>query len=243
MRIVITLKRDAVAKVVLNNLYKHTAAAGQTSVCNMLAIVDGVPRTLRLDQDSCATTSTHQIEVIVRRTRYRLRKAEERIHILRGYLKALDAARRGHRPDPERRATVDDSRTGLMALLEVDDIQATAILDMQLRRLAALERQKIIDEHDEIQTRRSPTTATSWPSRSRQRTIVREELTEIIEKYGDDRRTRIIGPDDGDMSPTRTSSPRKTSSSRSRSTGYAKRTKTDLYRRSGAAARACRARR
>ena len=150
MRLIIELKRDAVAQVVLNQLYKHTQLQ-DTFGANMLALVDGVPRTLTLEQ-FVRHWITHQIEVIQRRTRYRLRKAEERAHILRGYLKALDAL------DEvialiRSSATVDDARTGLMALLEIDELQATAILDMQLRRLAALERQKIIDEYDELMAR------------------------------------------------------------------------------------------
>ncbi|MGH3620415.1 MAG: DNA topoisomerase (ATP-hydrolyzing), partial [Sciscionella sp.] len=148
MRIVVTLRRDAVAKVVLNNLYKHTQLQYNFGV-NMLALVDQVPRTLRLDQ-IVRHYVRHQIEVIVRRTRYRLRKAEERAHILRGLVKALDAL------DEvialiRASATVDDARTGLIELLEIDEVQAQAILDMQLRRLAALERQKIIDELAEIE--------------------------------------------------------------------------------------------
>src|SRR5438045_4895718 len=143
MRIVITLSRDAVAKVVLNNLYKHTQLQ-TTFGCNMLSIVDGVPRTLRLDE-LVRHWVHHQIEVIVRRTRFRLRKAEERAHILRGLAKALDqldaviALIRSS-------SSADEARTGLMQLLDVDEIQATAILDMQLRKLAALERQSIIDD-------------------------------------------------------------------------------------------------
>src|SRR5919112_5342215 len=142
-RLVIVLKRDAVAKVVLNNLYKHTQLQ-DTFGANMLALVDGVPRTLNLAQ-FIRYYVEHQIEVIRRRTAYRLRKAEERAHILRGLVKALDAL------DEvialiRRSPTVEDSRQGLMQLLDVDEIQATAILDMQLRRLAALERQKIVDE-------------------------------------------------------------------------------------------------
>ncbi|MGZ4516758.1 MAG: DNA topoisomerase (ATP-hydrolyzing), partial [Mycobacteriaceae bacterium] len=148
MRIVLTLKRDAVAKVVLANLYKHTQL--QTSFgANMLSIVDGVPRTLRLDQ-MIRLYVIHQLEVIVRRTRYRLRKAEERAHILRGLVKALDAL------DEvialiRASASAEVARTGLMDLLDVDEVQAQAILDMQLRRLAALERQRIIDELAEIE--------------------------------------------------------------------------------------------
>src|SRR6185503_4483850 len=143
MRIVITLRRDAVAKVVLNNLYKHTQLQHNFGV-NMLALVDGVPRTLRLDQ-TIRHYVRHQVEVIVRRTRYRLRKAEERAHILRGLVKALDAL------DEvialiRRSPTADEARSGLITLLDIDEIQANAILDMQLRKLAAMERQKIIDE-------------------------------------------------------------------------------------------------
>ena len=176
MRLVIELKRDAVAKVVLNNLYKHTQLQ-DTFGCNMLALVDGVPRTLPLD-GFVRHWIAHQIEVIVRRTTYRLRKAEERAHILRGYLKALDAL------DEvialiRASATVDDARTGLMELLEIDEIQATAILDMQLRRLAALERQKIIDEYDEIEAKIADYNDI-LANEPRQRTIVSEELAEII---------------------------------------------------------------
>ena len=149
-RLVITLRRDAVAKVVLNNLYKHTQLQ-TTFGCNMLSIVDGVPRTLRLDE-LIRLYVNHQIEVIQRRTRYRLRKAEERAHILRGYAKALD-----HLDEVitliRNSESADAARGGLMELLDIDEIQATAILDMQLRRLAALERQRILDELAEIEAR------------------------------------------------------------------------------------------
>jgi len=224
MRLIIELKRDAVAQVVLNNLYKHTQLQ-ETFGANMLALVDGVPRTLSIEQ-FVRSWITHQIEVIQRRTRYRLRKAEERAHILRGYLKALDAL------DEvialiRASATVDDARTGLMGLLEIDELQATAILDMQLRRLAALERQKIIDEYDELMARIADYNDI-LASEPRQRSIVSEELAEVVNDYGDERRTQFI-PWDGDVSHedliaeddvvvTITSG------------GYAKRTKTDLYR-------------
>ena len=137
-RLVIVLKRDAVAKVVLNNLYKHTQLQ-DTFGANMLALVDGVPRTLRLDQ-MIRYWVAHQIEVIVRRTRYLLRKAEERAHILSALLKAID------RIDEvialiRASASAAAAQQGLMDLLEIDDVQARAILDMQLRKLAALERQ------------------------------------------------------------------------------------------------------
>jgi DNA gyrase/topoisomerase IV subunit A len=224
MRIVITLKRDAVAKVVLNNLYKHTQLQYSFGV-NMLAIVDGVPRTLRLDQ-VVRNYVRHQIEVIVRRTRYRLRKAEERAHILRGYVKALDAL------DEvialiRASETVDVARDGLMQLLDVDEIQAQAILDMQLRRLAALERQKIIDELAEIE-REIADLQDILARPERQRQIVRDELTEIVEKHGDDRRTQIIA-DDGDVTNEDLIAVEDVVVTITQ-TGYAKRTKTDLYR-------------
>jgi len=224
MRIVITLKRDAVAKVVLNNLYKHTQLQYGFGV-NMLAIVDGVPRTLRLDQ-VVRNYIRHQIEVIVRRTRYLLRKAEERAHILRGYVKALDAL------DEvialiRASATVDVAKTGLMELLDVDDIQAQAILDMQLRRLAALERQKIIDELAGIELEIADyLDILAKPERQRQ--IVRDELTDIVEKHGDERRTRIVA-DDGDVTNEDLIAVEDVVVTITQ-TGYAKRTKTDLYR-------------
>jgi DNA gyrase subunit A len=224
MRIVVTLKRDAVPKVVLNNLFKHTQLQ-TTFGANMLAIVDGVPRTLRLDQFITHYVD-HQIEVIVRRTRYLLRKAEERIHILRGLLKALDqldAVIALIRNSP----SADDARTGLMQLLEIDEIQATAILDLQLRRLAALERQRIIDEHDQIAAEiEDYNDILAKPGR--QRSIIRDELAEIVEKYGDDRRTRLV-PYDGDVSVEDLIAQEDVVVTITR-TGYAKRTKTDLYR-------------
>ncbi|OZC79466.1 DNA gyrase subunit A [Rhodococcus sp. 06-462-5] len=224
MRIVVTIKRDAVAKVVLNNLYKHSQL--QTSFgANMLSIVDGVPRTLRLDQ-MIRFYVTHQLDVIVRRTRYRLRKAEERAHILRGLVKALDALDEVIaliRASP----TVDDARQGLISLLDIDDIQAQAILDMQLRRLAALERQKIIDELAELE-RTIADLQDILAKPERQRQIVRDELAEIVEKFGDDRRTRIIAAD-GDVNDEDLIA-RENVVVTITETGYAKRTKTDLYR-------------
>lgn len=187
-RLVIVLKRDAVAKVVLNNLYKHTDLQSNFGA-NMLALVDGVPRTLSLDA-FIRHWVTHQIEVIVRRTRFRLRKAEERAHILRGLLKALDAI------DEvialiRRSDTVEIAREGLMGLLEIDEIQANAILEMQLRRLAALERQKIIQEHDELQAKITEYNAI-LASPERQRSIISEELTAIVDKFGEDRRSKLV---------------------------------------------------
>ncbi len=224
MRIVVTLKRDAVAKVVLNNLFKHTALQ-TTFGANMLAIVDGVPRTLRLDQFVNHYVD-HQIEVIVRRTRYQLRKAEERAHILRAYLKALDALDAVIaliRNSP----SADEARGGLMQLLDIDEIQATAILDLQLRRLAALERQRIIDEAAEIELRIADLTdILAKPGRQRQ--IIRDELNEIVDKHGDERRTRLV-PYDGDVSAEDLIAQEDVVVTITR-TGYAKRTKTDLYR-------------
>src|SRR5690606_17600251 len=187
-RLVVVLKRDAVAKVVLNNLYKHTQLQDNFGA-NMLAIVDGVPRTLALD-GFISNWIAHQIDVIVRRTRFRLRKAEERMHILRAYLKALDAL------DEvialiRRSPTVDEARDGLKMLLDIDDIQADAILQMQLRRLAALERQKIIDEANELELQIADF-KDIIANVSRQRDIVREELLGIVDRFGDERRTHIL---------------------------------------------------
>jgi DNA gyrase subunit A len=223
-RLVITLRRDAVAKVVLNNLYKHTQLQ-TTFGANMLALVDGVPRTLRLDQ-MVRYYVTHQIEVIVRRTRFQLRKAEERAHILRALLKALDqldAVIQLIRNSP----SADAARGGLMQLLDIDEIQATAILDMQLRRLAALERQRIIDEYAELEARIADLQAI-LASEQRQRELVRDELKEIVEKYGDERRTRFV-TFDGDVSMEDLIAEEDVVVTITR-TGYAKRTRTDLYR-------------
>jgi DNA gyrase subunit A len=224
MRLVIVLKRDAVAKVVLNNLYKHTQLQ-ETFGANMLALVDGVPRTLNLAQ-FVRHYVAHQIEVIVRRTRYRLRKAEERAHILRGLVKALDAL------DEvialiRRSPTVEEARVGLIELLTIDEIQATAILDMQLRRLAALERQKIIDELAKIELEIAEL-KDILAKPERQRKIVSDELAAIVEKWGDERRTRII-PFDGEVSMEDLIAREDVVVTITR-TGYAKRTKTDLYR-------------
>ncbi|MPR00123.1 DNA gyrase subunit A [Modestobacter sp. I12A-02628] len=223
-RLVITLRRDAVAKVVLNNLYKHTQLQ-TTFGCNMLSIVDGVPRTLRLDE-LIRLWVAHQVEVIQRRTRYRLRKAEERAHLLRGYAKALDQL------DAvialiRRSESSETARTGLMELLDVDELQATAILDLQLRRLAALERQRILDELAEIEARIAELQAI-LASPELQRQIIRDELAEIVERYGDDRRTKFVAHD-GDVSMEDLIAEEEVVVTITR-TGYAKRTKSDLYR-------------
>jgi len=224
-RLVIVLKRDAVAKVVLNNLYKHTPLQ-ENFGANMLAIVDGIPRTLPIDGFISAWIA-HQIDVIVRRTTFRLRKAEERAHILRGYLKALDAL------DEvialiRRSSTVEDARDGLIALLEIDELQARAILEMQLRRLAALERQKIIDEHDAIELEIADYRSI-LASPQRQRDIVSEELTEIVTKFGDDRRTEIMFGFDGDMNVEDLIPVEEMVVTVTRD-GYIKRTRSDNYR-------------
>jgi len=224
-RLVIVLKRDAVAKVVLNNLYKHTQLQDNFGA-NMLAIVDGVPRTLAIDGFITAWTE-HQIEVIVRRTEFRLRKAEERAHILRGYLKALDLL------DEvialiRRSPTVDEAREGLKTLLEVDDLQADAILALQLRRLAAMERQKIVDEHDEIESQISDFKAI-LASPKRQRDIITGELTELVTRYGDDRRTEIMLGFDGDVS-VEDLIPQEEMVVTITRDGYVKRTRSDNYR-------------
>src|SRR5271170_510608 len=223
-RLVIVLKRDAVAKVVLNNLYKHTQLQ-DTFGANMLALVDGVPRTLRVDQ-MIRYWVTHQIEVIVRRTKFRLRKAAERLHIVAALLKAID------RIDEvialiRASASAAEAQQGLIALLEIDEIQARAILDMQLRKLAALERQELVDERDDLEAKVADYESI-LASPERQREIVGTELDEIVARYGDQRRTEIIAYDgevadedliaEEDVAVTITYG------------GYAKRTKTDLYR-------------
>lgn len=224
-RLVIVLKRDAVAKVVLNNLYKHTQLQENFSA-NMLAIVDGVPRTLSLDA-FVRHWVNHQMDVIVRRTRYRLRQAEEEAHILRGLLKALDAL------DEvialiRRSPTADDARTGLMELLDIDESQAQAILNMQLRRLAALERQKIQDRHDELMRLIAEYNAII-ASEDRQREIISEELGEIVNRYGDERRTKILRGFDGDMSMEDLIPEEEMVVTITRG-GYVKRTRSDQYR-------------
>ena len=223
-RIVIELRRDAVARVVLNNLYKHTELQTNFSA-NMLALVDDVPRTLTLDGFISAWI-THQIEVIRRRTEYRLRKAEERAHILRALVKALDnlddviAFIRGS-------SSAEVARSGLMDLLDIDEIQARAILDMQLRQLAALERQKIIDDLAELE-RLIADYQSILASEERQREIVSTELAEIVDKYGDDRRTPIV-PADGDLSMEDLIPDEDVVVTLTKG-GYAKRTRTDQYR-------------
>ena len=224
MRIVVTLKRDAVPRVVLNNLYKHSQL--QTSFgANMLSIVDGVPRTLRIDQ-MIRYYVAHQIDVIVRRTQFRLDEAEKRAHILRGLVKALDML------DEvialiRRSETVDIARNGLMDLLDIDEVQADAILAMQLRRLAALERQKIIDELAEIEEIIADL-KDILARPERQRAIVRDELKGIVDKHGDDRRTQIVAAT-GDVTEEDLIA-RENVVVTITSTGYAKRTKVDSYR-------------
>jgi DNA gyrase subunit A len=223
-RLIIVLKRDAIAKVVLNNLYKHTQLQDTFGV-NMLALVDGVPRTLRLDQ-VVRYWVAHQIDVIQRRTRFRLRKAQERLHIVAALLAAIDtideviALIRGSE-------SAAAAQVGLMGLLAIDEIQARAILDMQLRKLAALERQELINERDELEARIADLQSI-LDSPARQREIVGTELGEIVDKYGDPRRTEIVAYDgevadedliaESDIVVTITRG------------GYAKRTNTDQYR-------------
>ncbi|WP_414684637.1 DNA gyrase subunit A [Microbacterium sp.] len=224
-RLVIVLKRDAVAKVVLNNLYKHTQLQDNFGA-NMLAIVDGIPRTLSID-GFIAHWVDHQIEVIVRRTQFLLREAEARMHILRAYLKALDAL------DEvialiRASATVDVARDGLKGLLDIDDLQADAILAMQLRRLAALERQKINEEAEEL-AEKIADYESILASPERQRTIVSEELAEIVAKYGDERRTHIMPGFDGDMSVEDLIPEEEMVVTVTRG-GYVKRTRSDNYR-------------
>ncbi|MFD2077972.1 DNA gyrase subunit A [Actinopolymorpha cephalotaxi] len=223
-RLVVVLKRDAIAKVVLNNLYKHTQLQDNFGA-NMLALVDGIPRTLSLDL-FLSHWIDHQIDVIQRRTRFRLRKAEEDAHVYRGLAKALDAL------DEvialiRRSPSADDARTGLIELLEIDEIQARAILDMQLRRLAALERQAILERLAELEARIADY-KDILASPERQRRIVAEELTSIVDRYGDDRRTQII-PADGDLTAADLIPDEEVVVTITMG-GYAKRTRSDLYR-------------
>ncbi|MFZ9354229.1 MAG: DNA gyrase subunit A [Candidatus Nanopelagicales bacterium] len=224
MRIVIVLKKDAVAKVVLNNLYKHTQLE-DTFGANMLALVDGVPRTLSIDQ-FISNWIEHQIQVIQRRTKFRLSEAEKRAHILSALLKALDKL------DEvialiRKSKTVEDAKEGLKKLLKIDDIQATAILDMQLRKLAALERQKITDEYEELmKSIKDYKDILAKPER--QRKIISEELSEIAQKYGDDRKTKFVA-DEGDKSAEDFIKAEDVVVTISRG-GYVKRTRSDLYR-------------
>ena len=224
-RLVLVLKKDAVARVVLNNLFKLTPLQENFSA-NMLALVDGVPRTLSLD-GFVTNWVKHQIEVIVRRTQFRLRKAEERAHILRGYLKALDTL------DAvialiRKSATVEEARDGLIELLGIDELQARAILNMQLRQLAALERQKIIDEAAELEAQILEYKAIIADP-ARQRAIVNEELDEVVAKHGDERRTQIMAGFDGDVSVEDLIPEEEMVISLTRG-GYIKRTKSDNYR-------------
>ncbi|NLC98148.1 MAG: DNA gyrase subunit A, partial [Actinomycetales bacterium] len=223
-RIVIVIRRDAVARVVLNNLFKHTDLQSNFSA-NMLALVDDVPRTLTLD-GFVSNWIKHQIEVIRRRTEFRLREAEKRAHILRGLVAALDQLDdviKLIRQSP----TVEEARDGLITLLAIDEIQAQAILNMQLRRLAALERQKIIDELAEIEIEIAEYLAI-LASDERQRQIVSEELAEVVDKYGEDRRSILIASD-GDLSDEDLIPDEEVVVTITKG-GYAKRTKTDLYR-------------
>jgi DNA gyrase subunit A len=223
-RLVIILKRDAVAKIVLNNLYKHTQLQ-ETFGANMLALVDGVPRTLRLDQ-LIRHWVTHQVNVIVRRTRYLLRRAQERAHIVSALLKAIDqidaviALIRGSQ-------SAAAAQQGLQDLLDIDEEQARAILDMQLRRLAALERQQLTDEYEQLMAQIADYESI-LASPGRQREIIGEELGEIVAKFGDDRRTQII-PFDGDVTNEDLIAEEDVVVTITRG-GYAKRTKADLYR-------------
>ncbi|MEV4736906.1 MULTISPECIES: DNA gyrase subunit A [unclassified Microbacterium] len=224
-RLVVVLKRDAVAKVVLNNLYKHTQLQ-ENFGANMLAIVDGVPRTLGID-GFITNWITHQLEVIVRRTRFRLAKAERRMHTLEGYLKALDAL------DEvialiRRSPTVDDAREGLIKLLDVDADQADEILALQLRRLAALERQKILEEAEELRAKIEEFKAII-ADEALQRDIIREELTGIVDRFGDERRTHILHGFDGDVSMEDLIAEEEMVVTVTRE-GYIKRTRSDNYR-------------
>ncbi len=223
-RLVIVLKRDAQPRVVMNNLYRHTQLQ-DTFGCNMLALVDDVPRTLRIDQFITHWVK-HQIQVIRRRTAFRLKEAEAKAHLDRGLVKALNmldeviALIRASR-------TAEEASVGLQQLLDIDELQARNILDQQLRRLASMEIQRIVDRLAEME-RLIADLQDILAKVERQREIVSTELQEIVDKYGEERRTKIISADgdlsdedfipDEDMVVTITHG------------GYAKRTRTDQYR-------------
>jgi DNA gyrase subunit A len=224
-RLVIVLKKDAVARVVLNNLYKYTQLRENFSA-NMLALVDGVPRTLSLD-GFVSNWVDHQVEVIVRRTTFRLKKAEERAHILRAYLKALDALDKVIaliRKSP----TVEEARDGLMKLLKIDELQARAILNMQLRQLAALERQKIIDEAAALELEIKEFKSI-LASPKKQREIIKSELEDVVKRHGDDRRTQIQAGGDDEVT-TEDLIPEEEMVITVTRGGYIKRTKSTNYR-------------
>ncbi|CAN2230143.1 GyrA Type IIA topoisomerase (DNA gyrase/topo II, topoisomerase IV), A subunit [Candidatus Nanopelagicaceae bacterium] len=223
-RLVIVLQSSAIPKVILNNLYKQTQLQ-DTFGANMLALVDGVPRTLRLDE-FIKYYIEHQVEVIVRRTKFRLVEKEKRAHILKGYLKALDAL------DAvialiRASKTPEEARTGLMKLLDVDEIQANAILDMQLRRIAALERQKINDEYDGLMADIIELNSI-LASEAKQREIIKTELNDLVAKYGDERRTQLVASE-GDFSAEDLIPDNDVVVTITRG-GYSKRTTADLYK-------------
>ena len=223
-RLVLVLKRDAVPKVVLNNLYKHSQLQ-QTFGANMLALVDGVPRTLSLDA-FIRHWVRHQLDVVARRTAYLKREAEERDHILQGLLKALNAIEEVIKLIRSSQGR-DDARPKLMEFLDIDQVQADAILSMQLVRLANLETQKIIDEHEELQ-RKIADYADILARPERQRQIIGDELDEIVSKYGDDRRTKIL-PFSGEMNVEDLIAEENVVVTLTHS-GFIKRTKADEYR-------------
>ena len=223
-RLVVVLQNSAIPKVILNNLYKQTQLQ-DTFGANMLALVDGVPRTLRLDE-FIKYYIEHQVEVIVRRTKFRLVEKEKRAHILKGYLKALDAL------DAvialiRASKTPEEARTGLMKLLDVDEIQANAILDMQLRRIAALERQKINDEYEGLMADIIGLHSI-LASEAKQREIIKTELSDLIAKYGDERRTQLVASE-GDFSAEDLIPDQDAVVTITRG-GYSKRTSADLYK-------------
>ncbi|KAA8826052.1 DNA gyrase subunit A [Bifidobacterium myosotis] len=223
-RLVLVLKRDAVPKVVLNNLYKHSQLQ-QTFGANMLALVDGVPRTLSLDAFIRHWVG-HQLDVIARRTAYLKREAEERDHILQGYLKALDMLDEVIALIRASEDT-DAARTGLMKLLDIDQVQADAILAMQLRTLTRMNRDKIVAEHEELQ-RKIADYIDILAKPERQRKIIGDELDEIVTKYGDERRTRIL-PFSGEMNVEDLIAEENVVVTVTHS-GFIKRTKSDEYR-------------
>jgi DNA gyrase subunit A len=188
MRIVFALKKDAIANVVLNKLYKYTQLQTTFSV-NNIALVDGRPRLLNLKQ-LIEEFVKHRHDVVVRRTKYELDQAEKKAHILEGLLIALDNLDEVIKLIRASR-TPDDARTGLIERFELTDIQARAILDMRLQRLTGLEREKVKEEYEELQ-KQIAYYKEILESRDLQMKIIKDELIELRDKYKDERRTDIV---------------------------------------------------
>jgi DNA gyrase subunit A len=226
LRVVIELKRDAHPDVVLNNLYKHTQLQ-QSFPVNTLALVRGTPLTLELAA-MIQEFIDHRIEVVTRRTRYLLKKAQDRAHILEGYLKALENIDKVIALIRKAEST-EEARSGLMTQFSLSEAQANAILEMQLRRLTGLERGKIEKEYAEVQAKIVEYTKILG-ERQLVLDIIKKELEEVRDKFGDERRTRIEGSADLDIS-TKDLTPNEPMAIFMTKQGYIKRLHMDTFKR------------